>query len=136
MKGRVVEAQILVLVTLALVAFGLVMVYSATSAAAALGNADPSYFLKRQGIYARARASRSCSSPRGSSSACSAGSRPFFLIGSFALCTLVSARAAGERRAAVARDRPAHLPALGAGQAVARDLGRRATSPGASRRRR
>jgi cell division protein FtsW len=50
-KGRV-EAQILVLVTLALVAFGLVMVYSATSAAAALGDGDPSYYLKRQGIYA------------------------------------------------------------------------------------
>ena len=42
----------LVLVTLALVAFGLVMVYSATSAAAALGNGDPSYYLKRQGVYA------------------------------------------------------------------------------------
>jgi cell division protein FtsW len=50
-KGRV-EVRILVLVTLALVAFGLVMVYSATSAAAALGNEDPSYYLKRQGIYA------------------------------------------------------------------------------------
>jgi cell division protein FtsW len=50
-KGRV-EAQILVLVTLALVAFGLVMVYSATSAAEALGDGDPSYYLKRQGIYA------------------------------------------------------------------------------------
>jgi cell division protein FtsW len=47
-----VEAQILVLTTLALVAFGLVMVYSATSAAAALGDGDPSYYLKRQGIYA------------------------------------------------------------------------------------
>jgi cell division protein FtsW len=50
-KGRV-EVKILVLVTLALVAFGLVMVYSATSAAAALGDGDPSYYLKRQGIYA------------------------------------------------------------------------------------
>lgn len=51
MKGRV-EVKILVLVTLALVAFGLVMVYSATSAAAALGDGDPSYYLKRQGVYA------------------------------------------------------------------------------------
>jgi cell division protein FtsW len=50
-RGRL-EAQILVLVTLALVAFGLVMVYSATSAAATLGGGDPSYYLKRQGIYA------------------------------------------------------------------------------------
>ena len=42
----------LILVTLALVAFGLVMVYSATSASATVGGSDPSYYLKRQGIYA------------------------------------------------------------------------------------
>jgi cell division protein FtsW len=42
------------MVTLALVAFGLVMVYSATSAAAAVGGNDPSYYLKRQGVYAAA----------------------------------------------------------------------------------
>ncbi|MDX6398252.1 MAG: cell division protein FtsW [Gaiellaceae bacterium] len=48
------EQRLLVLVTLGLVAFGLVMVYSATSAAAALGNGDPITFLKRQGIYALA----------------------------------------------------------------------------------
>ena len=45
------EQRLLVLVTLALVAFGLVMVFSATSAAAALGKGDPITFLKRQGIY-------------------------------------------------------------------------------------
>jgi cell division protein FtsW len=47
-----VEGQVLVLVTLALVAFGLVMVYSATSASAAIGNGDAGYYLKRQAIYA------------------------------------------------------------------------------------
>ena len=47
-----VPVLVLVLVTLGLVAFGLVMVYSATSASAALGDGDPSYYLKRQGIYA------------------------------------------------------------------------------------
>jgi cell division protein FtsW len=47
-----IEAQILVLVTLGLVAFGLVMVYSATSAAAAIGDGDAGYYLKRQGSYA------------------------------------------------------------------------------------
>ncbi len=52
MRRAKLEPQILVLVTLGLVAFGLVMVYSATSAAAALGDGDPSYYLKRQGIYA------------------------------------------------------------------------------------
>ena len=41
-----------ILVTLALVAFGLVMVYSATSASAALGDGNPTYYLERQGTYA------------------------------------------------------------------------------------
>ena len=46
------EQRLLVLLTLALVAFGLVMVFSATSAAAALGKGDPITFLERQGVYA------------------------------------------------------------------------------------
>ena len=46
------ESSVLILVTLGLVAFGLVMVYSATSASAALANGDPAYYLKRQGVYA------------------------------------------------------------------------------------
>jgi cell division protein FtsW len=50
-KGQV-ETHILVLVTLGLTAFGLVMVYSATSASAALGGSDPVFYLKREGIYA------------------------------------------------------------------------------------
>jgi cell division protein FtsW len=51
-KKGAFEQQLLLLVTLALVAFGLVMVYSATSAPAALGNGDPSYYLRKQGLYA------------------------------------------------------------------------------------
>src|SRR4051794_11893296 len=50
-KGEV-ESRILILVTLALVAFGIVMVYSATSASAAVGGANPNYYLERQGVYA------------------------------------------------------------------------------------
>ena len=46
------EQRLLVLVTLGLVAFGLVMVYSATSASAALGDGDPMTFLVKQGVYA------------------------------------------------------------------------------------
>ncbi|HSI97186.1 MAG TPA: putative lipid II flippase FtsW [Gaiellaceae bacterium] len=46
------DQRLLVFVTLALVAFGLVMVYSATSAAAALGDGDPMTYLKRQAVYA------------------------------------------------------------------------------------
>ncbi len=52
MKRGQLESNILVLVTLALVAFGLVMVYSATSAPAAVRNAEPSYYLKRQAVFA------------------------------------------------------------------------------------
>jgi cell division protein FtsW len=46
------EQKLLVFVTLGLVAFGLVMVYSATSASAALGDGDPMTYLKRQSVYA------------------------------------------------------------------------------------
>jgi cell division protein FtsW len=46
------EQRLVALVTLGLVAFGLVMVYSATSASAALGNGDPMSYLKRQAVYA------------------------------------------------------------------------------------
>jgi cell division protein FtsW len=52
MRRRELDSRLLILVTLALVAFGLVMVYSATSAAAAVGGKDPNYYLERQGIYA------------------------------------------------------------------------------------
>jgi|GraSoiStandDraft_4_1057263.scaffolds.fasta_scaffold06112_4 cell division protein FtsW len=51
-KHRTLEWQLLVLVPLALTAFGLVMVYSATSASAALGHANPMGYLERQTIYA------------------------------------------------------------------------------------
>ena len=52
MKRGQLESHLLVLVTFALVAFGLVMVYSATSAAAAVDNGDPAYYVKRQGMFA------------------------------------------------------------------------------------
>jgi len=50
-KGQF-ESHLLVLITLGLVAFGLVMVYSATSAPAALARTDPMSYLKKQGGYA------------------------------------------------------------------------------------
>lgn len=52
MKRGELDSRLLILITLALVAFGLVMVYSATSASAAVGGGDPIYYLKRQIIYA------------------------------------------------------------------------------------
>jgi cell division protein FtsW len=52
MRWGEVESRILILVTLALVAFGVVMVYSATSASAAVGGKDPNFYLERQVAYA------------------------------------------------------------------------------------
>ena len=52
MRRGELESRILILVTLALVAFGIVMVYSATSASAAVGGADPNFYLERQVTYA------------------------------------------------------------------------------------
>ena len=52
MRQRSLEWQLLVLVTLGLTAFGLIMVYSSTSASAALGNGNPTGYLERQGAYA------------------------------------------------------------------------------------
>jgi cell division protein FtsW len=51
-KHHTLEWQLLVFLPLALTAFGLVMVYSATSASAALGNANPMGYLERQATYA------------------------------------------------------------------------------------
>jgi cell division protein FtsW len=51
-KQHSLEWQLLVLVPLALTAFGLVMVYSATSGSAALGNGNPVGYLERQAGYA------------------------------------------------------------------------------------
>lgn len=45
---------LLAVVTLGLVAFGLVMVYSASSARAAVAADDPAYYVKRQALYAAA----------------------------------------------------------------------------------
>jgi cell division protein FtsW len=50
--GRKAEWHLLTLVTLALTAFGIVMVYSATSASAVVGGAYPMSYLERQGTYA------------------------------------------------------------------------------------
>jgi cell division protein FtsW len=52
MRRGELEARVLILVTLALVAFGLVMVYSATSAAAEVGGRNPNFYLERQAMYA------------------------------------------------------------------------------------
>ena len=52
MRPGELESRILVLVTFALVAFGIVCVYSATSAPAAVGGGNPNSSVERQGLYA------------------------------------------------------------------------------------
>ena len=52
MRRRELDQRLLIMVTMGLVAFGLVEVYSATSAPAAVGGGNPSYYLERQGLYA------------------------------------------------------------------------------------
>jgi cell division protein FtsW len=52
MRRGELESRILILVTLALVAFGIVCVYSATSAPAAVGGGNPNYYVERQVLYA------------------------------------------------------------------------------------
>ncbi len=52
MKRAQLEANLLILVTLGLVAFGLVMVYSATSARATVGDGEPMHYLIRQALFA------------------------------------------------------------------------------------
>ena len=83
-KGEL-EARLLILVTLGLVAFGLVMVYSASSAPAALGGGNPMGYLERQGTYALLGVALmvlggswrpgSCSPPLCSASPCSGSAR-------------------------------------------------------------
>ena len=124
MRRGQLESQLLILITLGLVAFGLVMVYQRTSAPAALGNGDPMHYLKRQAIYAviglvamvvlvphavpppaRARADARRREPR----AARGGARR---------------RHVRQRRAPLDRRRPARLPAVRAREAGDRDLGR------------
>ena len=52
MKKGELEGRLLTLVTLGLVAFGLVMVYSATSGSAAISDRNPTSYLERQAVYA------------------------------------------------------------------------------------
>jgi cell division protein FtsW len=52
MRRGELESRILILVTLALLAFGIVCVYSATSAPAAVGGGNPNHYVEKQVMYA------------------------------------------------------------------------------------
>src|ERR671934_1680771 len=100
MRRGELEGRLLALVTLGLVAFGLVMVYSATSAAAALGGADPSSYLKRQAVYALLGVALLIGASRFDYRRLKALA-PGLVLSSLALCTLVlvaGTRVNGARR--------------------------------------
>jgi len=84
------EQRLLVLVTLGLVAFGLVMVFSATSASAALGAGDPMTFLVKQGAYALVGLLLLALASRFDYHRLRALA-PILLVGAFALCVAVLA---------------------------------------------
>jgi cell division protein FtsW len=82
------EQRLLILVTLGLVAFGLVMVFSATSASAALGEGDPMRFLVKQGLYAGAGLVLLAALTRVDYHALRPLA-PVFLVGAFVACAAV-----------------------------------------------
>ena len=130
MKRGQLDSHILVLVTLGLTAFGLVMVYSATSAPAAIGGGDPIFYLKRESIYAAIGVVLLLVASRIDYRTLR-HLAPFLMLASFGLCVAVLvARRAGERSAPLARRRAARVPALGAREDQPRDLGVRV--PGAA----
>ena len=123
MKRGELDSRLLILVTLALVAFGLVMVYSATSASATVGGNDPSYYLKRQGIYAALGIVLMVVAQRWDYRRLRTLS-PLLVLG----CARPARggardRAVDQRRPALDLARPGRVPAVGAGEARARDLG-------------
>ena len=122
---KALEWHMLLLVTLALIAFGLVMVYSATSAPAALGSGDPTATSRGRRVYALIGltllvARRADGLPTVATLA------PPLLLGSLVLLRGgARRRRADERRAPLDHLRAGGLPAVGAREARARDLGRR-----------
>ena len=85
-RKRPVEYSILYTATLCLLAFGAVMVYSASSAESLLnGTGDPSYYLKRYVMLRRRWGWWSCTSPRGTGCSVIKALTPLLLIGSFVL---------------------------------------------------
>ena len=134
-KRGQLESNVLVLVTLALVAFGMVMVYSATSASAAIGERQPDLLPQAPGDLRAARARRCWSSPRRWNYRPLRTLAPVLVVGSLGPAAgRARRRPDRERRAAVDHVRPGDLPAVRAREARARGLGRARTSRGAPRR--
>ena len=134
------DQKLLVLVTLGLVAFGLVMVYSATSASAAVGDGDPMAFLERQAIYAFLGVVLMALASRFDYHRLRYVAPPLMLV-ALGYAGRAGRRAGDQRRAPLVPARPRQLPAVGARKAGALPLRRgvpRAapTAPNARRARR
>jgi cell division protein FtsW len=94
------EWNLLVLLTVAFVLFGLVMVYSATSASAALGNGNPTGYLERQALFALVGAVLAVAAARGDFRRLRHVA-PTFVLGALFLCLavlVVGERVNGARR--------------------------------------
>ena len=104
------------------------MVYSATSASAAIGGGNPMYYLKRQGIFALVGLALLVVARRWNYRSLR-HLAPTLLVGSLALLVLrARQRPERQRRAPLDPRRRPDLPALGAREARARDLGGAAIS--------
>ena len=124
-KRHSLEWQLLVFVPIAMTAFGLVMVYSATSASAALGNGNPVGYLERQSIYALAGIALMIAASRTDFRKLRPLAPPL-IITALGLCAAVLVhRRAHQRRAPLDRLRPCGVPAVRAREARARHLVRR-----------
>ena len=124
------EQRLLVLVTLGLVAFGLVMVYSATSASAAIGNGDPDYVSEAAGVYAVAGFALMLAASRFDNRRLRLLAPPLLLAALAPLCRSCSwSRRRSTARAAGSTLGPAVVPAVGAREDRAADLGRGLSRP-------
>ena len=136
MKKGQLDSHILVLVTLGLTAFGLVMVYSATSAPAALGGGDPVFYLKRESIYAAIGVVLLVLGSRMDYRTLRYLAPPLMLTSLGALLRGAPDRRAGERRAALARSRARSRSSRRSSRRSASRSGRRPTWRAGPRRRR
>ena len=116
------DQRLVAFLTLGLVAFGLVMVYSATSASAALGNGDPMSFLKRQAVYAFIGVVCMTLAARFDYHRLRYVAPPLVLARSRRCARRARARPADQRRAPLVHRRAGELPAVRAREARALPL--------------
>ena len=117
---------VLAAVVVALIGFGVVMVYSARAVQATVQYHDPQFFLKRQAAYAVVVARRALRSRAASTTTASTSSRipVLAVVGVLLVAVRRRLRSLGRRRDALALDRPGARAARGDGEARARHVAR------------